>query len=842
MGAPEKLCLTNFHSKGSHLMVPGHSRTGLKTCVIVGLCFLLAEVKGFAQEPPSPNPTILTQETHEGDLVLSGAQVMVVANTHLTVNGNIYLSGGAELIARQSIIEVNHYPRQEIFASDSSLLQADTTVFQGFIHSSFSGASRLDFTNCFLINLLSFADSASAEIRDSWIFQDRFGLVQAEGQSTVHVHNCVVGAIALFISTTTPMTINNLRPGYFDHWSARENISPNLTYNVTLDQTEVKDNPGYSGGFEMGWNIFTDSESSLSITNSVLNKIVINFQDTDVHFSNLKLQTPVNFVYKGVHLTNTTIKGQWGIFVTNGVTTVDSCEGVWLWPMGAKETYVANTSMSEFDPREYTGTMVMDNASMTDGFEVYDASVLKMQGSVRMNGISPLFTDDSRVTRDYDVILADQVTRAPLANVDLSLVSGTSTVWQGKTDDSGHVSLEISFDVNTYEQNWYLNTADTTIRLHKAIGIYTSAPVHIDLERTPDGAHWWPAVYVDKAYSGASVGTNDQPFTTIQEGINSAAGGGIVHVAQGEYAEDLSMSSDVFLRGAGAGRSAIIGNVFAFGVANAQISGFTIRDTNTAGVHCYSSSLTISNNAVIDQPDDGIYSSHSNLTIVNNVFANNGHNGIWLTDTSVAIVKNNIIVTNGQFGIGGTDDASVTIDYNDIWSNSAGSVMPQFSLGVQNTSADPLFQNAVAMDFHLRAGSPCTNAGDPGSAANDPDGSRNDMGAFGGPFGSSVVSVQTQHEGEVPTRMALLQNYPNPFNGQTTIVFDLPSPEWVTLIVYNLLGQRVRVLVNENRSGGHHLVSWDGRDEYRRPVGSGVYMYTLKVGASSQTRMALLLR
>ena len=81
----------------------------------------------------------------------------------------------------------------------------------------------------------------------------------------------------------------------------------------------------------------------------------------------------------------------------------------------------------------------------------------------------------------------------------------------------------------------------------------------------------------------------------------------------------------------------------------------------------------------------------------------------------------------------------------------------------------------------------------------------------------------------LPSEFALSQNYPNPFNPSTAIRYDLPQAGHVALEVYNLAGQLVRRLVNEETEAGHHSVEWDGRDDGRRTVGSGIYLYRLTV-------------
>ncbi|MCG3157584.1 MAG: hypothetical protein DKINENOH_04219 [bacterium] len=88
----------------------------------------------------------------------------------------------------------------------------------------------------------------------------------------------------------------------------------------------------------------------------------------------------------------------------------------------------------------------------------------------------------------------------------------------------------------------------------------------------------------------------------------------------------------------------------------------------------------------------------------------------------------------------------------------------------------------------------------------------------------------------------LAPNYPNPFRFSTAIVFFLPQPARVELAIFNLLGQRVRTLLEENRNSGNHRVYWNGRDDAGQPVAGGVYYYRLRAGNVSQAGRALFWR
>lgn len=93
-----------------------------------------------------------------------------------------------------------------------------------------------------------------------------------------------------------------------------------------------------------------------------------------------------------------------------------------------------------------------------------------------------------------------------------------------------------------------------------------------------------------------------------------------------------------------------------------------------------------------------------------------------------------------------------------------------------------------------------------------------------------------------PLEVALSPNYPNPFNPTTTLSFTLPEARHVRLLIYNVLGQQVRVLVEGMQKEGMHRVVWDGQDAQGMAVGSGLYFARLEAEGSVRSRKLLLLR
>jgi len=94
----------------------------------------------------------------------------------------------------------------------------------------------------------------------------------------------------------------------------------------------------------------------------------------------------------------------------------------------------------------------------------------------------------------------------------------------------------------------------------------------------------------------------------------------------------------------------------------------------------------------------------------------------------------------------------------------------------------------------------------------------------------------------IPSDFNLTQNYPNPFNNQTRIDFSSPINEVTLLEIYNILGQKVKVLFNDVPSLRLNSVYWDGRNEFGSVVSSGVYYYVLRIGEKAFSKKMVFLK
>ena len=94
----------------------------------------------------------------------------------------------------------------------------------------------------------------------------------------------------------------------------------------------------------------------------------------------------------------------------------------------------------------------------------------------------------------------------------------------------------------------------------------------------------------------------------------------------------------------------------------------------------------------------------------------------------------------------------------------------------------------------------------------------------------------------LPSDFKMSQNYPNPFNPTTTIEFNLPTKSNVTINIYNLLGQQIQQLVNQEYSAGNYRITWDGKTSDGIQTATGIYFYRLETNNYVETKKMLLLK
>jgi len=300
----------------------------------------------------------------------------------------------------------------------------------------------------------------------------------------------------------------------------------------------------------------------------------------------------------------------------------------------------------------------------------------------------------------------------------------------------------------------------------------------------------------------------------------------------------------------------MIGNNSGYGIqcyiySRPIIRNCSITGNGDWGIYCYDARylLTVDHCTITLNDGDGIFFDYAEGTVSNCTISRNGGPGIRCGVNNRAVILNTTIEGNTDAGILFDDSENTSVTYCDFYNNAGGnftgSVIPQ-ALGeivtinangdscdvYANLYLDPRFVNPSIGDYHLQAASPCIDAGDPDSPL-DPDGTVADIGAFY----FNQLWVNDDPKLLQPSEIRLFPNYPNPFNAATVIEYSLPQAGRISLIVYNIIGQKVATLVDGYQDAGYHSVNWNAAS-----LASGVYIYQLQVSSHTLTQKMVLLR
>ncbi len=373
------------------------------------------------------------------------------------------------------------------------------------------------------------------------------------------------------------------------------------------------------------------------------------------------------------------------------------------------------------------------------------------------------------------------------------------------------------------------------------------------------------AVDGDNSNSGL---TPDDPLQTIQFAIDMIYADSLqthsIFISAGTYSSSTNGESFPIQIHCATNYVSIIGaeNGETILDANHQNRVFTITNLTES---------TIKNLRIINgfaSNGGGIYLSNSSPTFekvsVTNNSADNFGGGIYCGKFSYPEFINTTISENSAGSDGGGIYCFFSDPYfqncilwndspDEIYLSSNSSVQVSFSdiqggwEGEGNIDDNPLFADPQNGDFHLTWAnfpipdstmSPCIDAGDPNSPP-DPDGTFADMGAFY--YEQSIGIVIDNIQSSIDDIQ--LSNYPNPFNPTTTIEFSIQNNSKIELVVYNIKGQKIKTLAQNEFTKGSYSIIWNGIDESGKSISSGVYLYKLKVnGKTEAVKKCLLLK
>jgi hypothetical protein len=119
---------------------------------------------------------------------------------------------------------------------------------------------------------------------------------------------------------------------------------------------------------------------------------------------------------------------------------------------------------------------------------------------------------------------------------------------------------------------------------------------------------------------------------------------------------------------------------------------------------------------------------------------------------------------------------------------------------------------------------------------------RYEDGSYTDSSNSLLINIVSNDVSDLSAITQLAGNYPNPFNPETRIKYSLKASQNVSIIIYNIKGQKVRTLIDQVQESGNHSVVWNGRDDKNKAVTSGIYFYKMKSGKYSSSKKMILLK
>lgn len=96
--------------------------------------------------------------------------------------------------------------------------------------------------------------------------------------------------------------------------------------------------------------------------------------------------------------------------------------------------------------------------------------------------------------------------------------------------------------------------------------------------------------------------------------------------------------------------------------------------------------------------------------------------------------------------------------------------------------------------------------------------------------GNSLKNAPATETHGSPDQFKLIQNYPNPFNSSTTFKFQVAEPKQIKITIYDVTGQKIKTVENENMNPGYYETRWNGTNEYGQNVSSGAYIARMQAG------------
>ena len=447
---------------------------------------------------------IMIAPAHAAALTISGDKAQTITSDQ-TITGDILLSGNAKLTIRNATVTVargSDQPRASVELSDNAQLVIENgalvppLMHPDNLYLDASGHSRVTINNSTFINVINLNDYATVVGNGARIISSAaplnidetagaFGIVQLAGNTSAEFTDSTIGSFALFFDKDDDVELANLKPQLYKDFNLQRDaakFSPH--YNIILKNTSILP-VKLHGPFERSWAIFVDPATKITIKDSSLNKLVFSqFNNETLSFKDLRLDKPQPFDFRGIHFINTSVANEWGFMGKDSSINVENSKGVWLWPIGTGNWNFKNSHMIEFDPRDFTGVLHLDNSEWANAGEVFEGTKLTFTGTYYTSGQLNehlALSADSSITREFPFTITDETGRPSMAF--------TATVWRGGKQltqlKSGVGNFTVPFTPENYKQPLQLKVVLGGKSKTLTFDLFSSTPLSLSYKDSP---------------------------------------------------------------------------------------------------------------------------------------------------------------------------------------------------------------------------------------------------------------------------------------------------------------------------------------------------------------------